>query len=256
MTALHLDRLTWAEIKEEIQNGRDTVVVPFGSTEQHGRHMPLGTDAVLGDEIGWGLAERLGAFLAPTVRFGCSEHHLAFSGTISLSKETFGSIVTDVVASLSGHGFRRIVLLPTHGGNFKPLAEVVAKIQPSVGVRMLAFTDLEGLVNAACASSRAFGVDAAKSGAHSGEWETSLMLALRPEQVKMDRAAEGFVGELSEIMAKVFDGIQNLDQNGVLGDPRPATAEAGKKYLEDIVAYLFRWVEKQDKVTRTSRIEY
>ena len=248
MTALHLDRLTWAEIKEEIQNGRDTVVVPFGSTEQHGRHMPLGTDAVLGDEIGWGLAERLGAFLAPTMRFGCSAHHLAFTGTISLGKETFVRIVADVAASLSGHGFRRIVLLPTHGGNFKPLAEAVAKIETAEGVRILALTDFEGFVNAALESSRAFGVDAAKSGAHSGEWETSLMLALRPEQVKMDRAAEGFVGELSEIMAKVFDGIQNLDQNGVLGDPRPATAGAGEKYLEDIIEFLYRWVKKQDEV--------
>ena len=247
MTALHLDRLTWADIKEEIQQGKDTVIVPFGSTEQHGRHMPLGTDAVLGDEIGWGLAKRLDAFLAPTVRFGCSEHHLAFSGTISLTEDTFRGIVTDVVASLSMHGFRRIVLLPTHGGNFKPLAEAVAKIEPAEGVRLLSFTDLGGLVSAACESSGAFGVDAAKSGAHSGEWETSLMLALRPEQVKMDRAAVGFVGELSEIMAKVFDGIQNLDKNGVLGDPRPAKAEAGRKYLEEIIEYLYRWVEKQDK---------
>ena len=249
MTALHLDRLTWAEIKEEIQNGRDTVVVPFGSTEQHGRHLPLGTDAMLGDEIGWGLAKRLGAFLAPTVRFGCSEHHLAFSGTISLGKETFHSIVADVVASLSGHGFGRIVLLPTHGGNFKPLAEAVAKIESPDGVHVLAFTDFEGFVDAALESSKAFGVDAAKSGAHSGEWETSLMLALRPEQVKMDRAAEGFIGELSEVMSNVFDGIHNLDPNGVLGDPRPATAEAGKKYLEDIIEFLYRWVRKQDKVS-------
>ena len=247
MTALHLDRMTWAEVKEEIQKGRDTVVVPFGSTEQHGRHMPLGTDAVLGDVIGWGLAGRLGAFLAPTVRFGCSEHHLAFTGTISLGEKTFCSIVTDVVASLSVHGFRRIVLLPTHGGNFKPLAKAVARIEPAKGVRILAFTDLEGLVNAAVESSKAFGVDAAKSGAHSGEWETSLMLALKPELVKMDWAAEGFVGELSEIMSKVFDGIQNLDQNGVLGDPRPATAEAGKKYLKDIIEFLHLWVGKQYK---------
>jgi creatinine amidohydrolase len=246
MTALHLDRMTWAEIKEEIQNGRDTVVVPFGSTEQHGRHMPLGTDAVLGDEIGWRLAERLGAFLAPTVRFGCSDHHLAFSGTISLSEKTFRSIVMDVVASLSGHGFRRIVLLPTHGGNFRPLAEAMANIEPTKGVRILAFTDLGGFVSAAFESSKGFGVDAAKSGAHSGEWETSLMLALRPDQVKMDRAAEGFVGELSEIMSKVFDGIQNLDQNGVLGDPRPATAEAGKKYLADIIEFLYQWARDQD----------
>jgi len=246
MTALHLDRMTWAEVKEEIQKGRDTVVVPFGSTEQHGRHLPLGTDAVLGDEIGWGLAERLGAFLAPTVRFGCSAHHLAFNGTISLGEETFHGIVTDVVASLSVHGFRTIVLLPTHGGNFKPLAEAVAKCDPAEGVRLLAFTDLGGLVNAAFESSKSFGVDAAKSGAHSGEWETSLMLALRSEQVKMDRAAEGFVGELSEIMSKVFDGIQNLDQNGVLGDPRPASIEAGKQYLEEIIEFLYQWAKDQD----------
>jgi len=245
MTALHLDRLTWAEVKSKIKNGRDTVVVPLGSTEQHGRHMPLGTDAVLGDEMGWGLAARLDAFLAPTVRFGCSEHHLSFPGTISLSEETFQRVVIDVVASLSRHGFRRIVLLPTHGGNFKPLAEAFAKLEPVENVKVLAFTDLEGLVKAAFESSGAFGVNAAKSGAHSGEWETSLMLALRPKQVKMDQAAEGFVGELSEIMSKVFDGIQNLDENGVLGDPRPATAEAGEKYFEEMVEFFYQWVEDQ-----------
>jgi creatinine amidohydrolase len=121
------------------------------------------------------------------------------------------------------------------------LAEAVVKIEPVNGVRVIAFTDLEGLVAAAYRSSRAFGIDPAKSGAHSGEWETSLMLALRPEQVKMDRAVEGFVGELSEIMSKVFDGIQNLDQNGVLGDPRPATAEAGNEYLDDIIEFLYQW---------------
>jgi creatinine amidohydrolase len=244
MTALHLDQLTWPDIKAEIQNGRDIVVVPFGSTEQHGRHLPLGTDAVLGDEIGWRLADRLSAFLAPTVRFGCSEHHLAFSGTISIGAETFGRIVADVVASLSTHGFRRIVLLPTHGGNFKPLADAVVNIEPG-SVRIYAFTDLMGLVGAAAKSSKAFGVNIAQSGAHSGEWETSLMLALRPEQVKMDRAAVGFMGDLSEVTSKVFDGIQNLDQNGVLGDPRPATAEAGKKYLEQIIEFLYLWVQDQ-----------
>ena len=246
MTALYLDRLTWLDVKTEIQNGRDTVVVPFGSTEQHGRHMPLGTDAVLGDELGWHLAERLDAFLAPTVRFGCSSHHLAFPGTISLSEDTFQRIVLDVVASLSGHGFRRIVLLPTHGGNFKPLAEAMAKTDPPPGVRVQAFTDLERLTRAAFESSRAFGVGAAQSGAHSGEWETSLMLALKPQQVRLDRAVEGFVGELSEIMSKVFDDIQHLDANGVLGDPRPASAEAGRKYLEETTAFLYEYFQEQE----------
>ena len=248
MGAVHLDQLTWEEIKTEIQNGRDTVIVPFGSTEQHGRHMPLGTDAMLGDELGWRLAERLDAFLAPTVRFGCSEHHLAFAGTISLRETTFRQIVTDVVASLSHHGFRQIILLPTHGGNFKPLADAVARIKPVNDVRILAFTDLMGLMSVAFNSSKVFDVTPAQSGAHSGEWETSLMLALRPDLVKMDRSAQGFVGELSEIMAKVFDGIANLDENGVLGDPRPATAEAGKKYMEDTVKFLYHWISEQKDV--------
>ncbi len=245
MAAIPLDRLTWAEVKSKIIDGRDTVIVPFGSTEQHGRHMPLGTDAVLGDEIGWALAGRLDAFLAPTVRFGCSEHHLSFAGTISLEVETFKKIVWDVVSSLSRHGFRQIVLLPTHGGNFKPLAEAVAQLKPADNVKVIAFTDLEGLVNAAFKSSNTSGVSPAQSGAHSGEWETSLMLALRPEEVKMDQAAEGFVGPLSEIMEKVFGGIQNLDVNGVLGDPRPATAAAGKKYFEEMIEYLYQWVKAQ-----------
>ena len=64
MTALHLDRMTWAEVKAGINNGRVTVVVPFGSTEQHGRHMALATDAVIGDEFGWAITGRLDAFLS------------------------------------------------------------------------------------------------------------------------------------------------------------------------------------------------
>jgi len=248
MGALHLDQLTWEEVKTEIKTGRDTVIVPFGSTEQHGRHMPLGTDAVLGDELGWGLADRLDAFLAPTVRFGCSEHHMAFAGTISLSDTTFRHIVADVVSSLSHHGFRQIVLLPTHGGNFKPLAEAVAQIEPVKDVRIITFTDLMGLIGAAFKSSEEFKMSPAQSGAHSGEWETSLMLALRPGQVKMERASEGFVGELSEITSKVFNGIEHLDENGVLGDPRPATVEAGKQYLADIIESLYQWFCEQKNI--------
>ncbi len=250
MTALHLDQMTWAEVQKEIENGRDSVVVPFGSTEQHGRHLPLGTDAIIGDEIGRGLAERLGAFIAPTVRIGCSQHHLVFPGTISLREETLQRIIIDVVASLSGQKFRRIILIPTHGGNFKPLEEAIKLIKPIENIRILAFTDLKGLINRAFESSKAFGVDERSSGAHSGEWETSLMLALRPQQVKMDCAAEGFVGDLSEVMSKVFDGIQNLDKNGVLGDPRPANEKAGKKYLEEIIEFLYTWVSEQDQKER------
>src|SRR4030042_2485567 len=83
MGALLLERMTWPEVRAEVQGGRDTVVVPLGAVEQHGPHLPLGTDAMFGDEIGRAAAERLNAFLAPTIRVGCSHPHLAFAGTIS-----------------------------------------------------------------------------------------------------------------------------------------------------------------------------
>jgi creatinine amidohydrolase len=246
MASPYLDQLTWPEVINEIQKGRDTVIVPFGSTEQHGRHLSLGTDSFLGEEIGRRLADHLNALLAPTVSFGCSQHHLAFAGTISLTEETFKRVVLDIVDSLSRHGFRRILLLPSHGGNFQPLAEAVKNIKPTKGTQILAFTDLPALVTEAFKSSKSFGVGEAQSGIHSGEWETSLMLWLRPEQVKMDRAKKGFVGELSEILSKIFDGIETLDPNGVLGDPRPASAEAGKQYMQDIINFFDQWLKQQD----------
>src|SRR6058998_3205169 len=115
MGAADLDTLTWPDVEAELRAGRDTVVVAFGATEQHGRHLPLATDALLGDHLARRLAERLDAFVAPTVRVGCSSHHLAFPGTLSVEEETFHRLVGDLVRSLAWAGFRRVVLVPTHG---------------------------------------------------------------------------------------------------------------------------------------------
>jgi creatinine amidohydrolase len=248
MAVWFLDRMTWPDIAEQIKNGRDTVIVPFGSTEQHGRHLPIETDSAIGDALGRGLAEALGAFLSPTMRFGCSAHHLAFAGTISIAEDTFRKLVKDIVASLCRHGFRRIILLPTHGGNFTPLKEALAQLGPVEGVRIIGFTDLEGLLTAAFRSSAKFGVDPAKSGAHSGEWETSVMLHLKNEEVKMDQAAEGFLGSMAEIRGRIASGLENLDPNGVLGDPRMGTAAAGKVYVSDVVDFLHQWVTDQEAI--------
>ena len=247
MSALYLDRMTWPEIVAYIRNGRETVIVPFGSTEQHGRQLPLGTDSVIGDEVGSRLADRLNAFIAPTLRFGCSEHHMAFAGTISIAEDTFQKVVVDIIKSLCKHGFKRIILLPTHGGNFAPLKEALRLFETMEGLKILVFTDLEGLLKVAFNSSQKFGVDPFKSGAHAGEWETSMMLFLRSDQVKMEQATEGFLGNISEVKAKITSGLENLDKNGVLGDPRMGNAEAGRVYVEDVVNFFCRWVKEQEK---------
>src|SRR5438552_13182353 len=104
MTAIELDALTWPQVRSEIEAGRDTVVLALGATEQHGPHLPLATDALLGDHLAREIAERLDAFVAPTVRFGCSSHHLGFPGTISITPETFTTLVADVLRSLAAGG--------------------------------------------------------------------------------------------------------------------------------------------------------
>src|SRR5437763_6382042 len=142
---MELDRLSWPEVKAEIEGGRDTVVIAFGATEQHGPHLPLATDALLGDHAARLIAERLDAFVAPTVRIGCSEHHLAFPGTLSISPETFHAVVGDLVRSLARGGFRKVILIPTHGGNFAPLGAAVEKLGAVDGVEIRAVTDLGAL---------------------------------------------------------------------------------------------------------------
>src|SRR5919202_2934640 len=100
MTALALDRRTWPEVQDAIAAGRDTVVMALGAFEQHGPHLPLATDNLLGDRLAWAVADRLDAFVAPTLAVGCSAHHLGFPGTLSVSPATFGQVVRDLVSAL------------------------------------------------------------------------------------------------------------------------------------------------------------
>ncbi len=245
MTILLLETKTWPEVRAEIDAGRDTIVVPFGAVEQHGPHLPLGTDAIFGDEIGVLVTERLDAFLAPTVRIGCSSHHLAFAGTLSVEDETFYRVAGDVTRALAAHGFRRIILLPTHGGNFRPLGEAVQRMEALAGVRVITFPDVSLLLNAILPTASSLGVTTAEGGVHAGEWETSMMLAFRPELVRMEKAEAGYTGDLMAGVQRFFaEGVDSIAENGVFGDPRRASAEAGRKYIERLVDVIVQAIEE------------
>lgn len=247
MGALELDRLTWPEVEAELAAGRDTVVVAFGATEQHGPHMPLATDALLGDHFAREVAGRLDAFVAPTVRIGCSAHHLDFAGTLSIGEETFAAIVADLVASLAGGGFRRIVLLPTHGGNFAPLAAAVERLADDQRERVVAITDIGLLLRVAHTGEAEHGVPLAEGGLHGGEWETSMMLAIHPEDVRAEGSPPGYVGDLEGAIAGMFaDGVKAISDNGVIGDPARASAEHGRRYWEVALAAVIEAIERGD----------
>jgi len=233
VAVIELDRLSWPEVKAELEGGRDTVVIAFGATEQHGPHLPLATDALIGDHLARVVAERLDAFLAPTVRVGCSEHHLEFPGTLSVSEDTFGALVADLVFSLARGGFRRVVLIPTHGGNFGPLARALDKLGPVEGLEIRALTDLGALFTIAQTGADEFGVPLAEGGLHAGEWETSMLMAVRPELVHLDRGEPGYTGDMESAVGAIFgSGVHALSPNGVIGDPTQATAEHGARYWD------------------------
>lgn len=236
MAAVELDKLTWPDVAAQIEAGRDTVVVAFGATEQHGHHLPLATDALLGDELARRVADELDAFVAPTVRVGCSSHHLAFAGTLSLRDETFAAIVADLVSSFAASGFRRAVLLPSHGGNFAPLGSAVAALPDDVGIEVAALTDVSVLLTIAELGAEAHGVPLGDGGLHGGEWETAMMLVIAPELVAMDRAVAGYTGDPEQAIAGLFvAGVDSVSETGVIGDPTQASAAHGEAYWQRAV---------------------
>jgi len=236
MSVIDLDRLSWPEVQRELEAGRDTVVIAFGATEQHGPHMPLATDALLGDHLARLVADRLDAFVAPTVRLGVSEHHVGFPGTLSVSEPTFHSIVADLVDSLRRGGFRRAVLLPTHGGNFAPLQAAIAALGDLEGFEIRSLTDVTALLAIAHVGEREHGVPVGDGGLHAGEWEASMLAAIHPELVHLDRGEAGYTGDAETAIATMFQGgVAALAANGVVGDPREASAEHGARYWDEVL---------------------
>src|SRR5258707_11641680 len=228
MGALALDGLAWAGVDAELQGGRATVVIAFGAPEQHSLPLPLATDALLADPLARLVADRLDAFVAPTVRVGCSSHHLDFAGTISLEEDTFHAVVADHVRSFARPGFGRAVLLPTHGGNFGPLGLALGKLGSVDGIAVQALTDVSALLQLAQIGEREYGVPLGEGGLHAGEWETSMLLAIRPDLVHMDRGEPGFTGNLQEALQGVFSGDKTIPENGAIGDPSKASAAPGQ----------------------------
>lgn len=244
-----LDEMSWPEVRAAIEAGRTTVVAAAGSMEQHGPHLPLQTDTLLGTFLVEAIIERLpGAFQGPTIPFGVSTHHMPFAGTITLDTETFKTVVRQYAESLAAHGFRHIVIIPSHGGNFGPLKELEEETGGRIGdAQILTFNDLMGFMDVMVAVGEADSIEAGVAGAHAGEAETSLVLAAREELAQMDHAIEGYVGEFGEeAAAKIFsEGMPALTDNGILGDARPADRDRGFRYRDAMADALAAWISER-----------
>jgi creatinine amidohydrolase len=207
-------------------------IVPVGATEQHGPHLPVGTDTVLATAVAEGIVERTpGTLVGPVLALGCSSHHRAFPGTISLRVPTFVDTVVDVCRSIDAAGSTAL-LLNGHGGNRAPL-DVALSALADEGIRAFALTYWELLEDVVV---EALGDDAATACGHACALETSLMQHLRAGDVRESLIPTGATPPtwldphmFSKHAARVVRPFEEISSDGVIGRPELATPELGRR---------------------------
>ncbi|MFW6144622.1 MAG: creatininase family protein [Candidatus Natronoplasma sp.] len=241
-----IERMSWRELEGKIEDGKDTVVIVMGSFEQHGPHLPLYTDTYISDELGERIAKKLDyALMGPTIPFGVSQHHMDFSGTVSLSNENFIELVKEHCRAFDEHGFEFVALVPFHGGNFAPTKTAAPEIAEEMeNAKIITVADLEKNTEVMLESFKKAGIDYEERPIHSGATETSIMLAIDEELVKRDGMEKGYEGEVKE-SALFTNGLRHFTENGVLGDPRKASMKAGKMMLKDLSDHLAKRVDEK-----------
>lgn len=222
--------LTWPEA--ESAAGQTLLAVPVGATEQHGPHLPLGTDTEIAAGLAAGLSrERPHVVVAPAVAYGSSGEHSAFAGTLSIGQEATEQLLVELCRS-AADTFRRTLLISAHGGNAGPVNRASA--------RLLA----EGH------DVRAF-FPSWSHDAHAGRMETSLMLALAPARVQLARAQPGVTAPLHELLPQLtVSGVREVSPNGVLGDPAGASAREGRSLLRRGIEALVSLTDAWEGQTR------
>lgn len=239
-----LERMTWKEVQQSMEEGYDTVLLVAGSIEQHGPHLPLGTDTILGYALADGVARKMGnTLVAPVIRPGLSEHHMHFKGSVTLTKATFQATVREMVDSYVRHGFKRIAITYSHGGNAAALAELMPELARSYPETEILTLPSENQFSSPVADIiKESGITPEQMGVHAGEMETSQMLAWEESNVRKDRLEAGFQADFKkegEKLSKALaEGLHTLTSNGILGDARLADKERGERYADAVATFI------------------
>jgi creatinine amidohydrolase len=245
MDTVKLEELTWTEVESAIADGTRTAIVPVGSVEQHGPHLPLGTDTYIGEAVAERVAERLtDALVAPCIRPGVSGHHMEFPGTISIDADVLIDTLAGYAASLERHGFEYVVFLPSHGGNFAPVetaAPEIARERESLDV--ITLSDIQQYMELMNEGLKRGGIDYEEPVIHAGANETSIMLAVHEHLVRTERRDAGHEGAIS-VPALLSKGFRYFTESGVLGDARESSREAGEAILENVAETYAREVSE------------
>lgn len=245
-----LEEMTWEEAQDKFKE-TDIAILPVGSLEQHGTHLPLSTDAF---DAYWVAKESVKKVsppkpvVLPPINYGMSYHHMGFPGTISLAPETLISVVYDIGGSLFTHGVKKLIIVNGHGGNTPALTCAAQRL--AYDKNLLVFID-----SGEIASKERKEIFKTPNDVHSGEYETSTSLANREQLVQLDKA----VKEQIEFPTPYFGWVaanripwtfktDELSKSGVLGDATIASKEKGVKLWEAHTKNLAEVIEQIKKL--------
>ena len=234
LASRYFSDLTQPEIKAQLE-ANPLVILPAGSVEQHGPHLPTGTDIFAANVIAHAVAERMDGLVLPGGPLGVTPMHMPFEGTISLSPETYMRVVTETCASTARHGAKRLLILNWHEGNSASLALAAEALHREAGLSVVT-------CHACYVAADLYG---ASSGGltHGGEIEALAVLAYRPELVHLDRIAGSSDHTHGHHMDKlrrtrtfqpVLTDIRSIAATGWFGAPDRATEEKGRRMLTDV----------------------
>ncbi|MGF1570548.1 MAG: creatininase family protein [Nodosilinea sp.] len=243
--------LTWTDIAA-MPHQQDVVVIqPLGAIEQHGPHLPLVVDsAICTTVLGKALAQldpTIPAYSLPPLYYGKSNEHWHFPGTITLSAETLLRVLHDVAESVYRAGFRKLVLLNAHGGQPQVL-EIAARDLHQAHADLMVFPLFVWAVPNC--GGELLSAQELELGIHAGDAETSLMLAILPDQVRQDKFKAEYPQNLPQDSWLTMEGAlpfawvtRDLSASGVLGDPTAASVEKGNQLLDSLVTSWIRALE-------------
>lgn len=243
-TSHQWDELTWEEIASQVSSGVDAAILPVGATEQHGPHLTVGMDSLLGRKLCSSVAEHTGVPCLPLLPYGCSiGHSHRWPGTLALSPTTLISVITDIADWLYPAGIRKLFIVNSHVTNEAPLRCALETIRARYDDLCIALFNT-GKLNPEIAQT--FSADA--SDWHANAAETSLILHLEPSAARQKKIPSS--DDPDRTTDCVFSHpVNRTSENGVTGYPSKATEEAGRKLYEKLSGALIQLIQKGLKET-------
>jgi creatinine amidohydrolase len=235
--------LNWKQV-DALPREATLLVLPTAAIEQHGHHLPLATDTLINNLLLGHALAKLPAdapvYALPPVHYGKSNEHIGFPGTLSVSSSTFMAVLRDLGASLSSAGFRKLALYNTHGGNTALIDVMARDLRAEFKLRTFTLHGSGGIkFEGLNAQERAYGF-------HAGEVETAFLLASTPELVDQSAYTANYIADIAkpemllpENAPATFAWLtRDISSSGVMGDPRPATAENGARWIDEAATRL------------------